>query len=124
LLSKSKKERSIMKKFIHALVLGVFGFGCFFTWAILGLSTHGPRADLAPLPSFTALCISLRPVVIALPILAAVYCVWVWFRKADRVPSWIGFFAATTGALVVVTLPAMVAAYLPLLRALNHLANK
>jgi hypothetical protein len=113
-----------MKKFIHALVLAIFGFGCFFTWVILALSTHGLRADLAPLPSFTALCISLRPVVIALPILAAVYCVWVWFRKADRVPSWIGFFAATTGALVVVTLPAMVAAYLPLLWALNHLANK
>jgi hypothetical protein len=117
-----------MKKFIHALVLGVFGFGCFFTWVILALSTHGLRADLVPLPSsfisFTALCTNLRPVVIALPILAAVYCVWVWFRKADRVPSWIGFFATATGALVVVTLPATVAAYLPLLWALNHLANK
>jgi hypothetical protein len=113
-----------MKKFIHALVLGVFGFGCFFTWVIVTLATHGPRANLAALPAFTAFCSSLRPVVIALPILAAVYCVWVWFRKADRVPSWIGFFAATTGALVVVTLPAMFAAYLPLLKALNLLANK
>ena len=112
-----------MKKLIHALVLAIFGFGCFFTWGILALATRGLLAN-PELPAFTALCINLRPVVIAMPILAAVYCVWVWFRKADRVPSWIGFFAATTGALVVVTLPAMVAAYLPLLWALNHLANK
>jgi hypothetical protein len=112
-----------MKKFIHALVLGVFGFGCFFTWVILSLAPRIMHEDWA-LPHFTAFCISLRPVVIALPILAAVYCVWVWFRRADRVPSWIGFFAATTGALVVVTLPAMLAAYLPLLKALNLLANK
>ena len=27
-----------MKKFIHSLVLGVFGFGCFFTWVILSLA--------------------------------------------------------------------------------------
>jgi len=60
--------------------------------------------------------------VVALPILAAVYCVWVWFRKADRVPPWIGFFAATTGLLVVV-LAAILAAYLPLLGAVNQLAG-
>jgi hypothetical protein len=76
------------------------------------------------LPGFTELCISLRPVVIALPILAAAYCVWVWFRKAGRVPSWVGFFAATMGMLVLVALPAMVAAYLPLLSALNQLPGK
>ena len=113
-----------MKKFIHALVLGVFGFGCFFTWVILSVAPLIMHEDWGTLPAFTAFCSSLRPVVIALPILAAVYCVWVWSRKADRVPSWIGFFAATTGALVVVTLPAIFAAYLPLIKAVNHLANK
>lgn len=112
-----------MKKFVHALVLAVFGFGCWFTWAILTLAPHVRRADPA-LPGFTRLCISLRPLVIALPILAAIYCVWVLFRKSDRVPSWIGFFAATTGLLVLVTLPALVAAYLPLLNAINNLASK
>jgi hypothetical protein len=112
-----------MKKIVHALVLAVFGFGCWFTWAILTLAPHVRRADPA-LPGFTSLCVSLRPLVIALPILAAIYCVWVWFRKSDRVPSWIGFFAATTGLLVLVTLPALVAAYLPLLSAVNNLASK
>jgi hypothetical protein len=62
-------------------------------------------------------------VVVALPVLAAVYCVWVWFRKADRVPSWMGFFAATTGLLVVVVLAAILAAYLPLVSAVNQLAG-
>jgi hypothetical protein len=112
-----------MKKFIHAIILAVFGYGCWFTWAILHLAPAVRRADPA-LPAFTSLCISLRPVLIALPVLAAAYCAWVWFRKADRVPSWVGFFAAAMGVLVMVTLPAMVAAYLPLLSALNHLAGK
>ena len=112
-----------MKKFIHAVVLAVFGFGCWSAWAIITLAPHVRRADPG-LPAFTTLCLSLRPVVITLPILATLYCLWVWFRKADKVPSWIGFFAATTGALVLVTLPAMVAAYLPLLSAVNNLASK
>jgi len=112
-----------MKKFIHALILAVFGIGCLFTWGILNLAPHVRRADPA-LPAFTILCVSLRPLVIALPIVAAIYCLWVWFRKADSVPSWIGFFAVTTGTLVLVTLPAMLAAYLPLLSAVNSLACK
>jgi hypothetical protein len=112
-----------MKKFTHALVLAVFAFGCWFTWAILKLAPAIRRANPS-LPAFTELCISLRPVVVVLPILAAAYCVWVWFRKADKVPSWVGFFAATMGMLVLVTLPAMVAAYLPLLSAVNQLAGK
>jgi|SRR6185369_15318629 len=116
-------ERHTMKKFIPALVLAVFGFGCWFTWAILTMAPQVRRADPA-LPAFTNFCISLRPIVIALPIAAAMYCIWVWFRKADKVPSWIGFFAATTGVLVLVTLPAVVAAYLPLLSAVSNLASK
>ena len=112
-----------MKKFIHAIILAVFGIGCFFTWGILNLALH-VRTDDPTQPAFTVFCGSLRPLLVALPIVAALYCLWVWFRKADRVPSWVGFFATTLGALVLVTLPAMLAAYLPLLRAVNVLAGK
>jgi hypothetical protein len=112
-----------MKKFIHAIILAVFGYGCWFTWGILHLAPAVRRADPA-LPAFTILCINLRPVVVALPVVAAAYCVWVWFRKADRVPSWVGFFAAATGALVLMALPALLAAYLVLLLAVNNLAGK
>jgi hypothetical protein len=114
-----------MKKIIHGIILAGFGFGCLSTWAILNMAPAPliRRADLT-LPAFTSLCIGLQPVLIALPVLATAYCVWVWFRKADRVPSWVGFFAAAMGVLVMVTLPAMFAAYLPLVSALNHLAAK
>ena len=113
-----------MKKFIHLLILAMFGFGCFCSWGILALLAPFVRHANLPLPGFTILCISLRPVVIALPMIAAVYCVWVWIRKADRVPSWTGFFAAMVGVLVFVTLPTMIAAYLPVLAAVNHLTSK
>ncbi len=107
-----------MKKFIHALILFVFTIGCLTTWAVLSMGVQIWRADKA-LPSFTLLCSSFRPVLLALPIVAAIYCLWVWFRKADRIPSWMGFFAATMGTLVLVAFPAMLGAYLPLLFVVN-----
>jgi hypothetical protein len=111
-----------MKKFIHLITLVVFGFACFCIWGVLSLLT--PYASHATLvPAFTTLCINLRAVFIVLPIIATVYCVGVWIRKADRVPSWIGFFATATGVLVTVGLPAMIAAYLPLISALSRLAT-
>ena len=114
-----------MKKIIHGIILAVFGFGCLCIWGILKMATVPQlRRAGGDLPAFTELCFNLRPVVVVLPILAAAYCVWVWFRKAERVPSWVGFFAAAMGVLVVVTLPAMVAAYLPLLDVVNRLPGK
>ena len=110
-----------MKKFIHALVLAVFGLGCFLVWGILHLAG---TARVAHLPGFTTLCISLEPVLVILPVLAATYCLWVWFRKSDRVPSWLGFFATTMSALVLVTLPSLIAAYLPVLAAMNNFATR
>jgi len=115
--------KSITNKFVHTLVLGVFGYGCWWSWAVLSFAPKVKHADWS-LAVFTTLCFSLRPLVIALPVLAAIYCLWVWFRKAERVPSWIGFFAVAMGVLVLVTLPVMVAAYLPLLQAVNHLPAK
>jgi hypothetical protein len=113
-----------MKKFIHAIILAVFGFGCLTTWGILKMAPVPLLRREVGLPAFTELCINLRSVLVVLPVLAAAYCVWVWLRKADRVPSWVGFFAAAMGVLVMVTLPAMVAAYLPLVSALNQLPAK
>jgi len=109
-----------MKKIIHAIILVVFGFACWLSWVVLGLCASWPQHEFG-LPGFTAFCITFRPLLVVLPIVAAIYCLWVWFRKAERVPSWIGFFAAAVGALVLTALPALVAAYLPLLDAINHL---
>jgi predicted membrane-bound mannosyltransferase len=112
-----------MKKFAHSLVLVVFAIGCLCIWGVLSLLAGFARHGYS-FPGFTALLISLRPVLVALPIIAVTYCLWVWFQKADRVPSWIGFFATTMGVLVLVALPAMVAAYLPFLTVLNQVAVK
>lgn len=110
-----------MNKLAHALVLAVFGIACYFNWVILTLTSgvgHGEG-----LPSFTIFCVGLRPVLVVLPALAAAYCLWIGFRKAARAPSWMVFFAATMNALVLVTLPALIAAYLPLIKAANHFAG-
>ena len=111
-----------MNKLIHAVILAVFGIACWFVWAMLTLTTHVRGGG--ELPAFTRLCVGLRPLALVLPIIAAAYCIYVWIRKADGRRSWVGFFAATMCALVLVMLPTFVAAYLPLLDSLNWLASK
>jgi hypothetical protein len=111
-----------MKKLAHILLLAVFSIACFFLWAIL---TVAPKASHgAPLPAFTLLCVSLKPLMIILPGLAAAYCLWLLFRKAERVPNWVSFFAVTMSVLVLVALPTLIAAYLPLANTVFNLASK
>ena len=44
--------------------------------------------------------------------------------QSERLPSWVSFFATTMSILVLVTLPTLIATYLPLANAVNHLASK
>ena len=60
----------------------------------------------------------------ALPLLAAAYCLFVWIRKADGQKSWVGFFASTMSALVLLTYPVMIAAWLPLIDLLQRIAHR
>jgi hypothetical protein len=57
----------------------------------------------------------------SLAALAAAYCIWIWFSRAESRPSWVGFLATATGFLFLVTLPVVVAIYLPVLNPLNSL---
>ncbi|MGC9943739.1 MAG: hypothetical protein ABSE48_18080 [Verrucomicrobiota bacterium] len=111
-----------MNKLAHTLVLAVFGIACWFDCGILKLASHSGHTG--QLPMFTLLCVNLRPVVSVLPIMAAAYCLLNLFRKAERLPSWISFFAATISVLVLVTLPTLIAAYLPMLNTINKLASR
>jgi len=106
--------KPITNKLVHTLILAVFCVDCLFTWGVVSLAPQA-RCGNRAVPAFTTLCYMLRPVLVAVPILAAGYCLWVWFRKGDKLPSWFGFFATTMGFLALVTIPAMLAAYLPLL---------
>jgi hypothetical protein len=111
-----------MNKFIHALILATFAFACWFLSGILKLSMIAGGS--VPPPAFTRLCIGLRPVLVVLPCLAVIYCLYVWFRKSNGKNSWVNFFAVTMSVLVLVTLPSLTAAYLPLVASINHMAPK
>lgn len=100
-----------MKKLTCALVLGVFGSSCFLAWAMLTLMSDVKSAGRA-LPYFTDLCIGLRPALIALPLAAAAYYLWLWFHKEEKGSRWMLFVATTMTALIVFVLPAMSTSYL------------
>jgi hypothetical protein len=100
-----------MKKLTGALVLGVFGFTCLLASAMLGLMFDIRHAGRV-LPYFTNLCIVLRPVLIALPALAAAYYLWLWFRKEERLSRWMGFVVATMAALIIFVLLVISTSYL------------
>jgi glycerol-3-phosphate acyltransferase PlsY len=84
------------------------------------MAVHGRQ-----LPAFTRLCMVAGPRLVGgLAILAAAYCLWVWFRKTEARASWVGFLATTMASLVFVLLPTMVAMYLPVIDAINQLGAK
>jgi hypothetical protein len=111
-----------MNKLAHTLVLAVFSIACWFLWALLTFVSRVGHGEA--LPSFTMFCVGVRPVLIVLPVMAAAYCLWIWLRKADCLPSWVGYFATTMSVLVLVMLPTLLAAYLPLVSAINHLTSR
>ena len=115
-----------MNKVAHGIVLVFFGVACWLVWVILQLPSmvrlHGVELRL---PVFTTLCVALGPwIIVGMAVLATAYCIWVWIRKTDSQGSWVGFLAAATGALLFVMLPAIIAIYLPLIVALQHLVTK
>jgi maltodextrin utilization protein YvdJ len=80
---------------------------------------HGVMLQL---PAFTRFCMALGPsVVMGLWIVASCYCLWIWCRKHDRPGSLVAFIATATAALFLVSLPVLVAIYLPLVAALQSL---
>jgi hypothetical protein len=115
-----------INKLAHAIVLAFFGMACWLVWVLLQLPPmvrlHGVELQL---PAFTRFCMALGPsVLISLAVLGTGYCVWVWLRRAETPRSWVGFCATATGSLFLVTLPIVVALYLPLVNALNSLPAK
>ena len=120
------KNMNKLNKIAHAIVLAFFGMACWLVWALLQLPPmvrlHGVELQL---PAFTRFCMALGPsVIIGLAVLGTGYCVWVWLRRAETRISWVGFLATATGSLFLVTLPIVVAIYLPLVNAINSLPAK
>jgi uncharacterized BrkB/YihY/UPF0761 family membrane protein len=112
-----------MNKLAHGIVLAFFAMACWFVWVVLQLpSMVRLKGQGLQLPAFTRFIIGSGTwIVVALPILAAAYCLWVCIRKGENRNSWVAFLSTATAALLFVTLPTIVAIYLPLVNALNHL---
>jgi len=118
-----EKNMSKLNKIAHAIILAFFGMACWLVWALLQLP---PMVRLQgvelQLPAFTRFCMAFGPsFIIGLAMLGTGYCFWVWLRRAETPISWVGFLATATGSLFLVTLPIVVAIYLPLVNALNRL---
>ncbi len=125
----AKVNRSPANMIVQGLILVLFSVACWFLWAIL----HFPKMmNLAlagkPLPAFTIFMVDMfmdNSIIVMPPLLAAIYCVYVWTRKSLRGSSWVGFFAATMAALILLTLPIMIAVLLPVIAFMNnHFAVK
>jgi len=113
-----------MNKIAHGIVLLSFALACWFVWGLLRMSAGVPLGGHA-LPAYTRLCIGLGPTVLpALVAAGGLYCAWVWARRSDRPVSWVAFLATTSGVLSFMLVLVVIAAYLPLLDALNRLAPK
>jgi hypothetical protein len=100
-----------MNKVIHGSIAVVFGIACGFLWAMLKFFGAFTQEVLTNerVPAFTLLCMHLRPLLLILPGLAVVYCLWTWFREDSGRASWQGFFATVSGVTFLLLLPTMLA---------------
>ena len=100
-----------MKKIISALALAVFGSSCLLGWSMLTLMSEVRNAGRV-LPSFTNLCITLRPAFIFMPFAAVAYYLFLWFRKEEKLSRWMTLVVATMTVFMLFVLPAMSTCYL------------
>jgi hypothetical protein len=100
-----------MTKLSNMLVFGVFAGSCLLARAMLTLLLEVRNVGRV-LPYFTNLCISLRPLLIVLPIAAAVCCLWLWLRKAESASRGTASVVATMTLLILFVLPAIGTSYL------------
>lgn len=112
-----------LNKIIHGLILCYFTLGCWFIWGMvqLGRMVGAGRGEGHLLPFFTRWWLSAVDLWYVPPLLAAMYCVLVWLRPPAARHSWFGFFAIMTALLVLLLVPAVVAASLPMIDTLNHM---
>jgi hypothetical protein len=99
-----------MKKLTSALVLAVFGFNCWFAWAMLNLVLDVKNGGKV-LPYFTNLCIDLKPLLLFLPIVALACGLRLWFRKAEIAPSLAHLTVITMTVQILFVFPVILSSY-------------
>lgn len=112
----AKVNRNPLNMIIHGLILVFFSIGCFFMWALLSLPELMERSFTGlMMPAFTQFILGFRPYLFAPPLLAAIYCLYVWILKSNGRSSWMGFFSMTMAALVLLTFPVIMAVLMPMI---------
>ena len=121
----AKVNRNPWNLIIHGLILLFFSVVCWLLWAILHFPQMMKAAmQGAQLPAFTRLIVSCGDYLAVPPLLALIYCGYVWMRKANVRSSWTGFFATTTAVLILITLPTLFAVLLPVIAFMQQLVSK
>jgi hypothetical protein len=121
----AKVNRNPLNMISHGLILIFFSIGCWFLWGLLhfpqmmSVGMHGRQW-----PAFTRLIVSCADFLAVPPLLALVYCVYVWVRKSNVKSSWVGFFATTTAALILISLLTVIAVLLPVIDFMHLLVSK
>jgi hypothetical protein len=115
-----------MNNVIHGLIAAVFGIACWFLWAWLTMFAGFVQRVLGgdQIPAFTILVLNLRPLLVILPGLAVVYCLYTWFRRDLSRATWHGFFASTMALLVLLMLPCMFAVWLPVISTISKIGAR
>jgi len=110
----AKVNRSSRNLILHGVILSFFSVGCWILWALLLVPRIFEKisSDPPPLPAFTRLLIGCRDFLGVPPLLALVYCLYVFIKKSDVRPSWKRFLAATVGAILLLAFPIIVAVLL------------
>jgi hypothetical protein len=120
----AKVNRSPRNAIIHGVILVFFSVGCFFLWTLIQvprmLIGAGTSERLTRLPGFTQLLMDWSPYLAVPPSLALVYCLFALSNKFNVKTSWMGFFAATAGVILLLTLPIIMALLLPFISWMDH----
>ena len=112
----AKVNRNPLNVIIHGVILACFSVACWFLWGVMQVPRmlEGSSGQLARLiPAFTRLLMDYSSFLAVPPFLALAYCLVALSRKSIGKTSWMGFFAATVGALLLLAFPIILAVLLP-----------
>jgi len=121
----AKVNQNPLNMLIHGLILVFFSVGCWFLWWMMQVPRMmQPVLREQGIVPFTRLLMDYSPFLAVPPLLAAVYCGYVWMRKSKGRSSWMAFFATTVAVLVLLTLPILFAVLLPVVSFMDRFGAK
>jgi uncharacterized membrane-anchored protein len=116
----AKVNRNPWNMIIHGFVLVFFSIGCWLLWGVMQIPRMMANVLSGRLiPAFTQLLMDCSPFLSVPPLLALIYCLYALSKKSSIKTSWMGFFATTAGAMLLLAFPIIVAVLLPFVQWIN-----